>query len=554
MVRHVSLAFVLLFVWGQGAFGAEAPRLQFARIIGDARGKCLDNLSVAVTDEGKTYLLMRSGRVAVFGPQDAYLKSEKVALSWPQEHYCLAGQGRRVFLGHYRQDFPWVFSPQRRGQAAGRFESPSCVALDPRGNVYVADAGNRRVQVFTAVNTETPEQVVPLPARPIAVSARDNLLAVLTDEQSLSVFEQVGGQFSLRTSLKVGRGGRAVAIGPNEDLLVAFEQSLKRYELKGGVLKKKGVVSPALTDDWPGFFPAGVPMTLGPDGEIWFAADTQGAILSLNPNTDQVRIRLRGVYRPLTVGFDKGNKIYVGGSALPKAQGPCLSVFPEGEPQPKAEPFPLSGLLYQETGVPVWGLLCAGGASASGGPDSDGGVYVRVVEQGYLKGWPALTFKKVYPDGAMKPFLDFGPLYAVRATFHPTAAAYSLQGDGEGNILLAAIPLRAVLKVTAAGKILWEAGLQPQGGADRVEFTAPRDTAIDRHGNIWVVDGGANKIYCLSPAGKLLMVYGGYAGVDDTEGKGFDGPTGIEVTTVGDVDYVYVGDAGNQRIVKFRVE
>ena len=97
-------------------------------------------------------------------------------------------------------------------------------------------------------------------------------------------------------------------------------------------------------------------------------------------------------------------------------------------------------------------------------------------------------------------------------------------------------------------------GAQPQGGADTVDFLAPRDTAVDSRGRIWVVDAEMQKVYCLSPAGKLLLVHGGPATWDDATGEGFSQPTGVAVAGLDGVDYLYVGDAGNQRLVKYRIQ
>jgi hypothetical protein len=49
------------------------------------------------------------------------------------------------------------------------------------------------------------------------------------------------------------------------------------------------------------------------------------------------------------------------------------------------------------------------------------------------------------------------------------------------------------------------------------------------------------------------LQYGGPATWDDRRGAGFDHPTGIAATRVDGVDYLYVGDAGNLRIVKYRI-
>ena len=73
----------------------------------------------------------------------------------------------------------------------------------------------------------------------------------------------------------------------------------------------------------------------------------------------------------------------------------------------------------------------------------------------------------------MESFLDFGELYAVRRTFGPWECVYSLQFDAQHNVILAALPLQAVYQVAPNGKIRWEAGAQPQGGADAIALAGP---------------------------------------------------------------------------------
>jgi DNA-binding beta-propeller fold protein YncE len=53
----------------------------------------------------------------------------------------------------------WIFAPTGElvnrlgslGEAASRFRDPDGVAVDAKGRVYVADTGNRRIQVFDAI-------------------------------------------------------------------------------------------------------------------------------------------------------------------------------------------------------------------------------------------------------------------------------------------------------------------------------------------------------------------------------------------------------------------
>ncbi|MBT9150587.1 MAG: hypothetical protein DDT40_00759 [candidate division WS2 bacterium] len=548
-IRFLGYSLFLMF-FCQTLFGAEAPKLRFEKMIGDMRGKGMNNLSVTIADNGTIYLLMQPGRIAVFDEKGKYQKSLKVTVPWPDTFCYLSAMGNLVLLGDYKKDYPWVYSLQRKGNNPGSFLNPAMVTTDEKENIYVADTGNARIQIFTPDSLETPKEVIALTAKPIGLSVRGNSMAIITGDNNLLFYELSTDKFSFRSSLAIGRAARAVAVGPDgRSVFVAFSEGpdlhqLKKYELKKGALEEISVIAPSYVENWPdiNFFTERVSMVTGPDGEIWFATDVWQKIVSLNPETDDIRERLR-VNRPLTLGFDAGGKIYVGGFAPCNAEGPGLLVFSETGPQASGEKFPETGLLYKQKDVPVWGIL----------PDEDGGVYVRVVEEGYRKGWPAFAIKKIYRDGTIKPFIDFGFLFAKRTRFHPAATFYSLQFDKEGNIILTSLPLVSVMKINPAGEIKWEAGLQPQGGADEVNFGSPRDTAIDSKGNIWVVDSAKNKVFCLSPSGKVLLEYGDYANVDDTEGKGFDMPSGIEVAMVGEKEFLYVGDAGNGRIVKYEI-
>jgi len=542
--RHLIICFLMILFYSS-SFTGDFPKLKFEKVIGDLRGKGMENISVAVGDDGKIYLLMVSGRIAVFDKDGKYLKSLKVEISWPPYYHYLSVVGGRILLGDYKKDYPWVFLEERKGTKNGFFLEPSSVVTDEKGRVFVADTGNKRIQIF--INDENlPKKSIPLSSGPINISIKNSLLAVITNEGELIIYEENGDlEFLLKDSLKIGPG-ISVAISPDKSILVAFRAGpnyyqLKKYEIKNNSLKEIQVIAPSYTDQWPNFYPDRAPMILGPDNEIWFCAIGRKEVLSLDPKIDKVKKRINTPFLPCVVGF-LNDKIYVSGYPPSDTDGPILYVIDEkGEKRNFWERD--NGILYKEKNVPVWGFL----------PDNDGGVYIRIVEEGYQKGWPALTIKKIYPDGTIKPFIDFGNLFAKRTKFHPAYAPYSLQFDREKNIIISALPLVAVVKVNSEGKIIWEASPQPQGEADRVDFGAPVDTSLDNKGNIWVIDSEKNKIFCLSSSGKLLFEYGGYANVDDTEGKGFDNPTGIEVVTVDGNEFLYVGDTGNNRIVKYKI-
>ena len=75
-------------------------------------------------------------------------------------------------------------------------------------------------------------------------------------------------------------------------------------------------------------------------------------------------------------------------------------------------------------------------------------------------------------------------------------------------------------------------------------FNNPEDIAIDSAGNVYVVDGGNNRIQKFTSSGKFITKWGSH-GSGDGE---FWSPTGIAIDGAGNV---YVADYGNYRIQKF---
>ena len=546
--RAVLLSAAMAAVLAPCLAHAQAPALKLVSIIGDARGRGLDNLSVAVTDDGRAYLLMRSGRVAIFGADGAYVTSQQVKLGWPQENYYLASDGKRVYLGDLREDCPWALDARRAGSRPGQFAGPRGLASGPAGQFIVADSGSHRLQLFAAGKTDQPLSMTDLPSQPLAVACHGPEAAALTDDERVRLFTVAATGLTETLAGGVGPGACSVAFAPDGSLLVAYgaggQDQLRRYERQGQTLRLAATLAHGTVEQWPGYFPAAVPLTTGPDGQIWFATDQRGSLCSLDPRTDTITERVKGLPRPLAVGFDGAGKAFVTGFPLPwEPARKQIMVLPELKTE-TAHPFLATDTRLTSTDTPLWGVL----------PDKDGSVIMRVVEEGYQKGWPALAIKRILPSGDMKTILDFGELYGKRRTFAPWDMQYAVRRDAEGNLLLASVPLCSVLKATPEGKVLWEAGPNPSGGADYIAFRAPRDLAVDSRGNLWVVDGDLNQLMCLSSQGKLLLTYGHFGGVDARDGQGFDTPSGVAVTQVDGREFLYVGDAGNQRLVKYEIQ
>jgi serine/threonine protein kinase/DNA-binding beta-propeller fold protein YncE len=84
-------------------------------------------------------------------------------------------------------------------------------------------------------------------------------------------------------------------------------------------------------------------------------------------------------------------------------------------------------------------------------------------------------------------------------------------------------------------------------GTSLGQFASPVGVAVDRQGNIFVVDAYTCRVQELSPTGKLLAAWGR----PGTKPGEFRNPQGIAVDTQGNV---YVADTGNNRVQKFAAD
>jgi DNA-binding beta-propeller fold protein YncE len=97
--------------------------------------------------------------------------------------YILDGVNHRVVVCDGEGRFQFQFG--NRGDGLGQLAYPLGIATDPNGNVYVADSGNHRFQIFAAGGK--PVEAVPLPASASGVPPDPTDVAVDPARQRLYV-------------------------------------------------------------------------------------------------------------------------------------------------------------------------------------------------------------------------------------------------------------------------------------------------------------------------------------------------------------------------------
>jgi DNA-binding beta-propeller fold protein YncE len=100
-------------------------------------------------EEGRLFLMSFGG----FGkdPLGEDVRPIAIAIDKDGNLYITTGDPDSDYyrVKKFTNDGKFILSFGRKGKDPGEFESPSGIAIDGEGNVYVADTGNHRIQKFT---------------------------------------------------------------------------------------------------------------------------------------------------------------------------------------------------------------------------------------------------------------------------------------------------------------------------------------------------------------------------------------------------------------------
>jgi sugar lactone lactonase YvrE len=468
------------------------------------------------------------------------------------------------------------------GTTAARFNNPYGLAVDPSGNVYVADTGNRIVRKITSDGTVstiagtakvsgTVNGTGPAASFEtlVGIAADGNGNVYVSDEGIDQTIRKIasGGvvtTFAGRTGLQGyvdGPGNVAefdqpwgVSVDSSGNLYVGDINNNEIRKITAGGVVSTLAGSPSYADG------TGTAALFGQTPGV--ATDSSGNVYVADEYNDVIRkITPAGVtstlagspgnggyadgtgssaqfYFPFGLCVDSGGNIYVcdGGNTIRKVTqgGVVTTIAGTGGVTGNANGTGAAAQFSQPVAITV---------------DSAGNLYVS--EQANQ------TIRKIAPGGVVTTLAGTaGATGSLDGT--GSAARFDLPAgiaiDSNGNLFLADATNAEIRKITPAGVVTTIAG-SPQltGDADgtgsAARFFFPVGLAIDSHNNIFIADDGNDTIREMTEAGVVTTIGGvpGHFGITDGTGAGalFDSPEGIAVDALGNV---YVGDTFNDTI------
>jgi sugar lactone lactonase YvrE len=411
-----------------------------------------------------------------------------------------------------------------------RFEQLSSVAVDNKGNVYVADysscairkvtpagvvttlaGGNQGSQDGTgsAAQFNAPQGVAVDSAGNVFVADRDN--NTIRKVTSAGVVTTLAGLAGITGSAD-GTGTQAsfsrpagVAVDSAGNVYVADQ-----YNSTIRKVTRAGVVTTL----------AGLAGTYG-------STDGTGSSARFS--------------QPASVAVDSAGDVYVadmGNSTIRKVtpSGVVTTLAGQTENAGFADGTGTSAQFYFPQGVAV---------------DANGNVYVADTYNSLIREiTPAAQVTTVAGASTSQGSTD--GTGKVASFNQPTGVAAGANGD----VYVADTDNSIIRKVTSAGDVITVAGLAGSSrAADGVgtdaRFDYPTGVTVDSAGNVYVSDTGNSTIRMISPAGVVSTIAGmagSSGGTDGTNGSArFNNPWGLAVDRA---DNIYVADSGNNTIRK----
>ncbi len=444
--------------------------------------------------------------------------------------------------------------------STARFNSPSGVAVDAAGNVYVADTENHVIRAITSAGSVgtlagTGMQGFADGSNAAASFTGPSGVAASGSGAGLAIYVADGGNSTIRkitagtvstlagTAQEFGSSdataGAASFLFPNGlavdaagRLLVADtgNNTIRAITLAGAVSTLAGTAQLQGNADLPGaqarfFAPRGIAVDL--NDNVYVADTLNRSVRVITPAGDVSTRDLTGggfdpVAKPEAIAVDRAGNIYVSDSA-----GAIYKRMVTGEVSL------LAGALGQ--------VGSADGIGASATFNTPAGIAVDAAGNIYVADSGNATIRKIAFDGQVSTFA--GAAGAIDSVDGTGAAArfaqpWGIATDEQGNVYVADRVNHNIRKITPAGEVSTLAGNHLESGSADGTGTAatlnqPRGIALDGAGNLFIADTGNFTVRRITPRGVVSTVVG------VTGRRGFT--PGALPATLGDPPAIAVG-------------
>jgi tripartite motif-containing protein 71 len=419
------------------------------------------------------------------------------------------------------------------GAGNGQFNHPGDIAVDSKGNLWVADANNNRVEKFGASGeyltkfgtTGSGNGQLKRPTA-LAIDAKGNIWVADAGNSRIEQFNEKGEYVSKFGSLGAGEGqlnsAEGVAIDPKGNIWVAdtYNGRVQKFNEKGEFVKvvgSKGSGTGQLGE------PTSIDVGLG--GRVLVADWQNNRVAEFNESGGFVRQfgaagSGNGQFKhPDGIEVDSKGDVWVGDQENGRVQA-----FTEGGEYVTQFGLPGSGAGQLSLSYPT-GIAT----------DSKGGIWITDSNNNRVQKWLIPKYVPSYSS-------SFGSAGAGDGQFNRPA---DVALDSKGNIWVADESNNRIEKFNASGAFLAKYGPVFNAGTHSEDsLLQPSSLVIDAGGNVWITDRGHSRVVELSETGELLRKFG-----SSGAGNGqFAGPEGIAVDAKGNL---WVSDTLNGRLQEF---
>jgi sugar lactone lactonase YvrE len=432
--------------------------------------------------------------------------------------------------------------------SSAQFSSPGGIAVDPVGNLYVADTSNHAIRKGTPAQVGWPLFTVQPLTRVVLAGSNVTFTATAQGDEPLSYQWYYNGGALGGATNAVHTVTNAQPTSTGMYYVIATNQwaAITSIIASLTIPDYEPYIFATLAGSGGGFNnPAN--LTVDDAGNVYVANFTANNVLRVSSEGTVTTLSGPSGWGPNGVAVDKAGNVYV----AYRTDGTICKLVPSGAGYVQTI---LAGL--QGTTGSADGTNGDARFFIPGGIALDSAINLYVADNGNN------TVRKVTPAGIVTTIAGLAGTSGLLDGTN-NAARFSIPDriavDGNGNIYVADYGNSAIRKITPSGTnwvVTTLAGTQGKpgmadGNGDKAQFDGPEGVAVDGAGNVYVADSHNAIIRKITADGTVTTLAGWPRSGGNVNGTGpgirFRNPLGIAVDAVGNL---YVADSGNNAIRK----